>query len=351
MGMGYRALQANTTGWNNMALGADALAANTTGQANTAVGAQSLYSNTNGGENVAIGNWALLGGNGAYNVAVGASSMNSNSSSTFNTAVGRLSLYNISYGAHNTAIGQQAGSGLTSGASNAILGSEALILATTGSNNIAVGRDAGHSVVTGSANVFLGYQAGYSETGSNKLYISNSNTVTPLIGGDFSAKTLTVAGNANIISQATGTVGLIIKGMASQTANLQEWQNSAGTVLSSINSSGDATLNQLTVNTNNTVYFGTNSGIYATTVGIKTYNDANIALVVQSTGPTQTANLQEWRNSAGTKLAAVTKDAWLELGSSTAPAANSGVGGYLYVEAGALKFRGSSGTVTTVASA
>ena len=49
---------------------------------------------------------------------------------------------------------------------------------------------AGYSNITGSSNVFLGYNAGYNETGSNKLYIANTNTNTPLIYGDFSAGTL-----------------------------------------------------------------------------------------------------------------------------------------------------------------
>jgi hypothetical protein len=40
--------------------------------------------------------------------------------------------------------------------------------------------------------------------------------------------------NANSVS----TIGLIVKGLASQTANLQEWQNSAGTRLASVSSSG-----------------------------------------------------------------------------------------------------------------
>jgi hypothetical protein len=305
MAMGYRALQANTTGWNNMALGADALVANTTGQNNTAIGAQSLYGNTNGGENVAIGNWALLGGNGAYNTAVGASSMNLNSSSQFNTAVGRLSLYSISYGSHNTAIGQQAGGSLTSGASNAILGSEALLLATTGSNNIAVGRDAGHSVVTGSANVFLGYQAGYSETGSNKLYISNSNTATPLIGGDFSASTLTLSANTTILSKTASTVGLIVKAISDQSTDIQQWKRSDDYLLASINQYGSFyTAGNLRVS----VFAAFGSSTRGTEkVFILNDSAANAGLIVKGAA-SQTANLQEWQNSSGTALSKIDKD-------------------------------------------
>ena len=107
------------------------------------------------------------------------------------------------------------------------------------------------------------------------------------------------------LNTRTSTLSIIVRGAASQTANLQEWQNSAGTVLASINASGNATFNTLTVNTNNTVYFGTSSGIYGTTVAIKTYTNANVGLVIQATGSGQTGDLQNWNNSAGTVIANV----------------------------------------------
>ena len=48
-----------------------------------------------------------------------------------------------------------------------------------------VGENAGRNIGAGSGNTFLGYNAGYNETGSNKLYIENSTSATPLIWGDF----------------------------------------------------------------------------------------------------------------------------------------------------------------------
>jgi hypothetical protein len=47
----------------------------------------------------------------------------------------------------------------------------------------------------GSGNVFLGYQAGYNETGSNKLYIANSSTSTPMIYGDFTSGNVGIGTN------------------------------------------------------------------------------------------------------------------------------------------------------------
>lgn len=46
-------------------------------------------------------------------------------------------------------------------------------------------------------------------------------------------------GATTITAQQATTKTLILKGAASQTANLQEWQNSAGTVLALVNSNGD----------------------------------------------------------------------------------------------------------------
>ena len=53
---------------------------------------------------------------------------------------------------------------------------------------------------------FLGYNSGRNETGSNKLYIENSNSSTPLIGGDFSTNKLGVNTDITAITH-TLTVG------------------------------------------------------------------------------------------------------------------------------------------------
>lgn len=54
------------------------------------------------------------------------------------------------------------------------------------------------------------------------------------------------------------------------------------------------------------------------------------------------------QTSAGARAAAVTKDGHVFLSNSTEPATPSG-GGVIYVESGSLKYKGSSGTVTTLA--
>jgi hypothetical protein len=56
-------------------------------------------------------------------------------------------------------------------------------------------------------------------------------------------------------------------------------------------------------------------------------------------------------SSVFAELFRVTSGGWVQLFDSTAPSINPTFSGYLYVESGALKYRGSSGTVTTVAAA
>jgi hypothetical protein len=47
----------------------------------------------------------------------------------------------------------------------------------------------------------------------------------------------------------------------------------------------------------------------------------------------------------------IQQSGWLQIANTTAPTSNPSASGYLYVESGALKYRGSSGTVTTIANA
>jgi hypothetical protein len=144
VGLGVNALKSNTSGSSNMAIGSNVLGFNTTGYANTAIGVNALKNNTTGYHNIAIGEFALSGNVTGY---------------------------------ANTGIGVHAGNSLN-GNSN---------------RNVFIGHYAGDQLVTGSSNVLIGYNAGATETNiSNKLYISNSNTVNPLIKGDFAANNLKV---------------------------------------------------------------------------------------------------------------------------------------------------------------
>lgn len=179
----------------NIATNGDALGG---GISNVAIGYEALRNNTTGGNyNMAIGERALkFNTTGVANTAIGARASEKNTSGTANMAFGYLSLFENTTGNYNTAIGQQS-----------------LVSLVNGNNNTAIGTDAGFSTL-GSGNTFIGYQAGYNEVGGNKLYIANSNTATPLVYGDFTAKYLAV-GEVSAADRAANTSGgyrLLVKG-------------------------------------------------------------------------------------------------------------------------------------------
>jgi len=150
-GIGLNSLSSNTTGYQNTAYGSRTLVSNTTGHRNTAIGSRALVFNTGGSENTAIGFHALLSNTTGY---------------------------------HNVGLGAYAN-----------------LFNETGSNNTIVGYEAGagqETITHKSGNVLLGYRAGFNETGSNKLYIENSDASTPLIGGDFAADEVYLNGSVGI---------------------------------------------------------------------------------------------------------------------------------------------------------
>jgi hypothetical protein len=105
-----------------------------------------------------------------------------NTSGILNAFVGTTSGYSNSSGTENTFLGTSSGAGNT-----------------TGSNNTYIGRRAGHFNQTGSGNVFLGYYAGGSEMDSNRLYIANSDTIAPLIYGEFDNNLLKLNGEVRVV--------------------------------------------------------------------------------------------------------------------------------------------------------
>jgi hypothetical protein len=117
--------------------------------------------------NTAVGISALESVYEGYcNTAVGYLALNLNNNGNYNTSVGAYSNYNNHLGSMNTTIGYEAGMG-------------------TPTYNI-------------SGNVFIGYRAGKYETGNDKLYIENSSSSNPLIGGDFSADEVYLNGKVGI---------------------------------------------------------------------------------------------------------------------------------------------------------
>jgi hypothetical protein len=127
-------------------------------------------------------------------------------------------------------------------------------------------------------------------TGTGRIYSSVSITA-----GAIS----TTLGTLTVVNPAASTIGAVIRAAASQTADLTQWQNSAGSVLSYIRN--DGLLNTPAVLSNYTWIGGFQSGV---SVGITPAVLNEKALVIKSLA-SQTADLTQWINSTGTVLAKV----------------------------------------------
>ncbi len=169
-GIGENTLANLSTGYFNTALGTAALRSTTTGNNNTAVGLQAGNRISSGTYNIAIGRDALYGAASPFSA-----------SGSYNIAVGSATLYALLTGENNVALGHQAG-----------------LNSSSASNNVFIGYEAGHDITTESGNIFIGYQAGADATGSDQLYIENSNSPTPLIFGDFANDYVNINGRLGV---------------------------------------------------------------------------------------------------------------------------------------------------------
>jgi hypothetical protein len=207
--VGYQALTALTTGISNTSVGHQALTNVTTASSNTAVGYNAGFATISNGSNSFVGAYAGANSTGSSNTAVGFGANYYNTTGSNNVAIGR----DAAYGA----------SGASTFSNTVAVGYQALTALTTGGTNTAVGYQAGYSNSTGSGNVFIGYQAGYNETGSNKLYIANSNTTTPLIYGDFNLGEITINGDLNVSGGNLKADAIEISGRAMTTPATGEY--------------------------------------------------------------------------------------------------------------------------------
>ncbi len=202
---GANSLLNSTTGYRNTAIGSNVMTGNTSGSINVAIGDAALASNTSGIENTAVGVGALFSNaSNNSNTAIGRNALTT-STADFNTAVGDRALTANTLGTQNTAIGVSSLRLNTQGNNNTASGVFALRSNTIGNNNTALGYQSFYSNSTGGSNVGLGYQAGYNETGSNKLYIANTNAdaSNALIYGEFDNKIVRVNGTLQINNPAS----------------------------------------------------------------------------------------------------------------------------------------------------
>ncbi len=303
--LGYQAGALNTTGYNDTAVGSNALQNNTTGYDNSGLGFGALRNNTTGYKNTANGASSLTANISGYqNTANGFQSLNANTIGYKNAANGTNSLFSNTVGYQNTADGMNA-----------------LFANTTGYDNVALGYQAGVWNQTGTGNVFIGANAGANEMGSNKLYISNSNTATPLIYGDFSTSQLTFNGSITVTTAAVfqGTLsvtgaatfnGHIITGNSSGSTTIVVGANAGTGATASI--TGNDTSGTITVTTGT----GPAAGVLATVTFAGAYVSApNVILAPKWNGSTSNGATLQYSTNPSTIS--------FTLNSNNAPAAST----------------------------
>ncbi|MDF1497120.1 MAG: hypothetical protein P1P90_03590 [Patescibacteria group bacterium] len=253
----------NLSNRQNVYVGNSAGYNNVTGLYNVSVGYEALYSHANPNNTTAIGYHAGRNYSGAFggtmvgykagyqstgnnNVMIGyESGMESGGTGNFfmgrgtgwyntgdnNIMMGYYTgydnkgssniLFGLSAGLENKGnrgifLGENAGR-VNIGDDNIFLGYNSGRANATGTRNLFLGRDAGYNNVLGNGNIFLGYQAGYSETNSNRLYIDNSNTATPLVYGEFDTNVFRINGALQINNpSSTGYALPVVDGNSGQ---------------------------------------------------------------------------------------------------------------------------------------
>ena len=116
-------------------------------------------------------------------------------------------------------------------------------------------------------------------SGTGRIYSSVSITA---------GSNSTTLGTLTVVNTSATTLGLVIRGAASQSANLQEWQTSAGTIIGRIASNGDFQVGSINLGR----------------ASVTSDNASKVGLGVRGAS-SQTADLQQWLNSSGTVLSKV----------------------------------------------
>lgn len=259
-----------------------------------------------------------------------------------------------------------------SGQSNVLADQPSDTLTLVAGTNITITTDASTDTIT------IAASGGGSPGGSTTQFQFNN-------AGAFGGTTAVVyAGTGThvvITAQAAATVPLCLKGAASQSGNLIEWQNSSGTVLANVTSTGivsstaglrvtglgttflETSLNECYLTCpNGSIQFQGGGGftrIDAATGNMRWYiggsystgfgsNAAGVCQVNNGTMGTYRDLLIRNLGLNGAISAGGGVGVAFIANATTAPTTNPTGGGILYVESGALKYRGSSGTVTTL---
>lgn len=218
---------------------------------------------------------------GTNSVALGRNALNASlSGADANTAVGDYAGAGITSGYRSTCIGYGANAG-TSGYGNTAIGYNSGGSITTSFENTYLGQNAGDTS-TGSRNVFVGYYAGISgaTVGAGRVTVvgyaakaqgdyalaigenasaaanscvvrwGNANRINGDSNGQVGVNEATPGGQLQVTSGAAARKALLIKGAASQSANLLEVQDSAATAKAYTRADGSQVVSLAATDTN-----------------------------------------------------------------------------------------------------
>ncbi len=132
-------------------------------------------------------------GNGAFSnlvtpiesVAIGESAAKYNTNSSYDVFLGVSAAQNCFSSSNSCVIGSSAAYSWDSITASVVIGQGAAKNKTGGGTTVAIGYRALYNNSLSNGCIAIGSQAGYNETGSNKLYIENSSSSSPLIYGEF----------------------------------------------------------------------------------------------------------------------------------------------------------------------
>jgi|GEM_PF-2374495 len=246
---------------------------------NTFLGREAGNFTQTGVRNVAVGYLSLTdNADGQKNTAIGVQALRFNSGGNDNTAVGYDAMFFNSSGTMNAAFGENSLGSLENGSGNVAIGVNALFSNVSGNDNVAVGRNAGYNN-TEFANVFLGHRAGYFETGSNKLYIENSDNGPDqaLIYGEFGNKILSIGGRLGI--------GTISPGGLLHLKNASTDVNASQLIIEGNSNFGDATTSAIEFRSNFSSGGPGPSGRIKSYYTSNNYTDAKMTFQTLASGP------------------------------------------------------------------
>lgn len=212
----------------------------------------------------------------------------------------------------------------------------------TGTVSLAALSASGNATIGGTLGV-----TGDVAVNTNKFNVTASSGNTSIAGTLGVTGAITASGGVvgNVTGNCTGSAGSVAA------ANITGTTLAASVVTSSLTSLGTLTNLLVTRSSPTNGIVATLSATGATGTVIE-YNQGGVA--VWRAG--MVANADEWAiygYGGGTypKYLSLLSAGTMFIANTTAPGSNPSGGGYVYVESGALKYRGSSGTITTIANA